>query len=103
MVKHNKRVITIPKFYEAEPGDSNQVIWLCNILNVYNLNCSKVANMLHVTKQTVNNWLHDKSRMSYANVCTLFKALEINGDPDEIYQSMREPKNELFDEKVYNV
>jgi len=89
MIKHNKEVIVKPAYYEAEPNDSYQVVWLCDLLNGYRFSCKHIAEMLNVSRQTVNNWINDKAKMSYANFYALHKALNLYGDPNEIYQKMK--------------
>lgn len=89
MIRHNKKVIVEPAYFEAEPDDSYQVKWLCDVMNSYRFNCRHIADILNVRRQTVNNWLHDKSPMELAYVFTLCKSLDLIYDPYDVYQKMR--------------
>ena len=81
---------TIIKYYDIPEDASPQTRWLLNIMNEYELDCAKLARKIHVTRQTVCNWVRDDVPMSFGNICAIVLLIDKYANPEKIYQTISE-------------
>lgn len=80
-----KIMVTVKKFYDIPENAIPQTKWLLNLMNEYNLNLSKLADIIHVSKQTVGYWIKGHA-ISFGNICAICYMIDKNSDPEKLYQ-----------------
>ena len=89
-----KRIKEIKKYYDIPNDVSPQARWLMNVMNEHDLDCSKLANILHVKRQTIYNWIYDRYKITFGNICAIVLLLDKHADPEKIYQIIYEGEQE---------
>lgn len=84
-----KKITIHERFYKTDENASYQAKWLADVLNQCGLTCSGLAKKIHVTRQSVSNWLLDKNRMTYNSVVVICYRLSLAENSDEVYTNMR--------------
>lgn len=84
-----KKMVSIKRFYKVDDDASYQAKWMADVLNQCGLNYVGLAKLIHVTKQSVCNWLQDMNRISYQSIVTICYKLDLAEDPDEVFEYMK--------------
>lgn len=81
------------KYWDIPKDASPQTRWLMNVMNEYDLDCAKLAKKIHVTRQSVCNWVHDYVTISFSNICAIVLMIDKYADPENIYQIIKRKEN----------
>jgi len=72
-------------------GEANaQQKWLCSVLSRANLNLAGLAVRLHLSRQSVSNWLAGRSALSFPVICAICYVTGIDDDPEKIWSAIQE-------------
>ena len=89
------RKVKIIRHYEVDENATFAQKWIRDVLNDHELNYTSLARMLHVTKQTISNWLSGASpSIPFTVVATIIYLLDMDDDPEEIYSRIANNKGE---------
>ena len=89
-MKTVKKIIRINTQYEADDAFIQK--WLVDVLNTNNLNCTQLAKLLHVSKQTTCAWVQGQYEPSYTTIIAICYLLKLKDDPNEIFEKMKGEK-----------
>ena len=83
-----KTSIRIKNLYIPSIDAGKQEIYLCKLLNEYDINMSQLAKKCHVSKQTINNIINGVTKLTFPMACALGFALDLS--PEEIWNELHE-------------
>jgi len=81
------------KIFYAAPGAPKQELWMVRLLNSRKLNCTTLANILHVTKQTISNYVNCAYEIPFIFIAAACKVFDLENDPEEVYREIQEDHN----------
>lgn len=86
-----RRIKMMPTlFYEIPEDAAPQTRWLLNLMNEYDLNKAELADMIHVSRQAVTNWVYCLNKISFGNICAICYTIDKHSDPDNLYRLFNE-------------
>ena len=78
----------IKAHYETDPDDSFQTRWFVYIMNLKNLNYIKLGDLLHLSKQTICNYMTDKIKVPFNVIAAICYVLNLPDDANEVYENI---------------
>ena len=81
-----RRTFVKYSYYDIPDNAKPVTRWLLNLMNEYELNHSKLAKKIHVSRQAVANWVNGTTKISYSNICAICRSIDINANPDDLYK-----------------
>lgn len=84
-----KVIVTVKTFYDIPENAIPQTRWLLNLMNEYDLNLTSLAEIIHVSKQSVSYWLKGNT-ISFGNICAICCMIDKNADPERLYKLFNE-------------
>ena len=84
-----KRTVIVKKFYDIPEDAVPQTRWLLNLMNEYDLNLTRLAEIIHVSKQSVSLWIKGQA-ISFGNICAICYMIDKHSDPEKLYRLFNE-------------
>ena len=81
-----KTSIRIKNLYIPSKNAGKQEIYLCKLLNNYDINMSQLAAKCHVSKQTICNIVNGATKLTFPMACALGFVLDLS--PEEIWNEL---------------
>lgn len=89
-----KKIREIKKYYDIPNDVSPQARWIMNVMNEHDLDCTKLAKILRVKRQTIYNWIYDRNKIPFTSICAIVLLLDKHADQEKIYQIIYEGEQE---------
>ena len=88
-----RRTIIKKTFYDIPENAEPQTRWLLNLMNQYDLNLTGLADIIHVSKQSVSLWIKGHT-ISFGNICAICYMIDKHADPERLYKLFNEGDEE---------
>lgn len=89
-----RKVRIVKKYYVIPENAVPQTRWLLTLMNKYDLNETQLAEIIHVSKQSVSLWVKGKP-MTFGNLCAIVcMVIDKTSNPENLY--------ELFNSSIRN-